>query len=143
MIILFPSIYYQTVFALTSIFFFFFFFFFFFVFYRFSRCLAVRLYIKRFLFLVSKFIYTRVVLLIHVCQIWLEPFWYQWTWCKQIHGLICFLNMSHLVGKQTICIGENKDADQLRGNREADQRLCFRYTDRTIPLLLKSEISSF
>ena len=38
---------------------------------------------------------------------------------------------------------ENKDADQLRGNREADQRLCFRYTDSTIPLLLKSEISSF
>ena len=26
----------------------------------------------------------------------------------------------------TICIGENKGADQLRGNREADQRLCFR-----------------
>ena len=25
--------------------------------------------------------------------------------------------------KPTICIGENKDADQLRGNREADQRL--------------------
>ena len=37
----------------------------------------------------------------------------------------------------------NKDADQLRGNREADQRLCFRYTDSTIPLLPKSEISSF
>ena len=45
--------------------------------------------------------------------------------------------------KQTICICENKDADQLRGNREADQRLCFRYTDSTLPLLLKSEISSF
>ena len=29
----------------------------------------------------------------------------------------------------------NKDADQLRGNREADQRLCFRYIDCTIPLL--------
>ena len=28
------------------------------------------------------------------------------------------------MGKPTICIGENKDADQLRGNREADQRLC-------------------
>ena len=42
--------------------------------------------------------------------------------------------------KPTICIGENKDADQLRGNREADQHLCFRYTDSTIPLLLKSEI---
>ena len=27
------------------------------------------------------------------------------------------------------CIYENKDADQLRGNREANQRLCFRYID--------------
>ena len=32
-------------------------------------------------------------------------------------------------------ICENKDADQLRGNREADQRLCFRYIDSTITLL--------
>ena len=47
------------------------------------------------------------------------------------------------MGKPTICIGENKGADQLRGNREADQRLCFRYSDSTIPLLLKSKISSF
>ena len=39
--------------------------------------------------------------------------------------------------KPTFCICENKDADQLRGNREADQRLCFRYTDSTIPLLAK------
>ena len=44
--------------------------------------------------------------------------------------------------KPAFCICENKDADQLRGNREADQRLCFRYTDSTIPLLLKYEISS-
>ena len=44
--------------------------------------------------------------------------------------------------KPNFCICENKDADQLRGNREADQRLCFRYTDSTIPLLPKSEISS-
>ena len=51
--------------------------------------------------------------------------------------------MSRLMGKPTICIGENKGADQLRGNREADQHLCFRYMDSTIPLLLKSEISSF
>ena len=51
--------------------------------------------------------------------------------------------VSRLMGKPTICISENKDADQLRGNREADQRLCFRYSDSTIPLLLKSEISSF
>ena len=37
--------------------------------------------------------------------------------------------------KPAFCICENKDADQLRGNREADQGLCFRYTDSTIPLL--------
>ena len=42
-----------------------------------------------------------------------------------------------------MCIGENKDADQLRGNREADQRLCFRYMDSSIPPLLNSKISSF
>ena len=33
-------------------------------------------------------------------------------------------------------------SDQLRGYREADQRLCFRNTDGTIPLLPKSEILS-
>ena len=41
--------------------------------------------------------------------------------------------------KPTICICEYKDADQLRGNREADQRLCFRYRDGTIFLLSESE----
>ena len=51
--------------------------------------------------------------------------------------------MSRIVRKPDFCLGENKGADQLRGNREADQRLCFRYSDSTIPLLLKSEISSF
>ena len=45
--------------------------------------------------------------------------------------------------KPDFCLGENKGADQLRGNREADQRLCFRYSDSTIPLLLIFEISSF
>ena len=44
--------------------------------------------------------------------------------------------------KTTICIGENKAADQLRGNREADQRLWFRYMDSTIPFLLKYKITS-
>ena len=47
------------------------------------------------------------------------------------------------MGKPTICICENNDADQLRGNREADQRLCFRYTDSSLHLLFKSEILSF
>ena len=45
--------------------------------------------------------------------------------------------------KPTFCICKNKDADQLRGNRKADQRLCFSYIDSTLPLLSKSEISSF
>ena len=37
--------------------------------------------------------------------------------------------------KPAFCICENKDADQLRSYCTADQRLCFRYTDNTIPLL--------
>ena len=44
-------------------------------------------------------------------------------------------NVSHHIGNSTICIGENKCADQLRSN---DQRLCFRFSDSTIPLLLKA-----
>ena len=51
--------------------------------------------------------------------------------------------MSLLMRKPTICICETKGADQLRSNCEADQRLCFRYMDSIIPLLPKSEISSF
>ena len=46
------------------------------------------------------------------------------------------------MGKPTKCLGKNKGADQLRSNCEADQRLCFRYTDSTIPLLSNSKISS-
>ena len=38
--------------------------------------------------------------------------------------------------KTGFCLCENKGA-------EADQRLCFRYTDSTLSLLIKSEISSF
>ena len=53
-----------------------------------------------------------------------------------------YFYLSRDVRKPDFCICENKDADQLHGNREADQRLCFRYTDSTIPLLPKSEISS-
>ena len=35
--------------------------------------------------------------------------------------------LSLVMRKLVICICENKDADELRNNREADQRLCFRY----------------
>ena len=45
------------------------------------------------------------------------------------HNLCC------VVRKSAFCLCENKDADQLRGNREANQRLCFRYIDSTISLV--------
>ena len=48
----------------------------------------------------------------------------------------------HLVRKPTICICESKDADQLCSNCEADQRLCFCYTDSIILQLAKFKISS-
>ena len=51
--------------------------------------------------------------------------------------------MSCIMRKLEFCLGKNKDADQLCSNCTADQRLCFRYNDSTIPLLLKSKISSF
>ena len=51
-------------------------------------------------------------------------------------------HLSRVVRKPAFCICENKDADHLRGNRQADQRLCFCYADSTIPPLPKSEISS-
>ena len=44
-------------------------------------------------------------------------------------------HLSRRIRNQTICICENAGADQLRGDREAEQRLCFRYRDSTIPLL--------
>ena len=51
--------------------------------------------------------------------------------------------LSRIMRKPKICICKNRDAGQLRGNREADQRLCFRYKDSTNPVLSKSKISSF
>ena len=53
-----------------------------------------------------------------------------------------FIAMGLVVRKPAFCICENKDADQLRSNREADQRLCFRYSDITIPLLSTSKIQA-
>ena len=46
--------------------------------------------------------------------------------------LMYFLTLTHqmscIVRKPAFCICKNKDADQLRCNRKADQRCCFRYT---------------
>ena len=57
-------------------------------------------------------------------------------------GSIVEKQMSRIMRKPTYCIGENKDADQLRGNREAEQRLCFRSIDSTILLSPKLQASS-
>ena len=62
--------------------------------------------------------------------------------CKQWVMSSSMNYLSRVMRNPTFCICENKDADHLRGNREADQRLCFRYIDSTIPLPPKSEISS-
>ena len=51
--------------------------------------------------------------------------------------------ISRVTGNWDFRLCENKDADQIRSNCEADQRHCFRYTERTIALLPKSEISRF
>ena len=59
-----------------------------------------------------------------------------------IVGWVIKQNMSRVIRKPTFCICANKDADQFRGNREANQRLCFRYIDSTIHLLSTSEILS-
>ena len=48
--------------------------------------------------------------------------------------------MSLVMRKPDFCICENKAADQLCGNRTADQRLCFHHMGSAI-LLSKSEIS--
>ena len=57
--------------------------------------------------------------------------------------------MSHCMRRPKLCIYAKTKmqlsfavTDQIRGNREADQRLCFPYTDSTIPLLSKSELLS-
>ena len=63
------------------------------------------------------------------------------TTCMKSQIYILFY-MCHVVRKPAFCICKTKDADQLRGNREADQRLCFHYIDSTIPLLPIYEISS-
>ena len=82
-------------------------------------------------------------LLVLVYILFLQPFW-----PVRIISLIVNTGLSGRKAyepcyeKTNICLCKNKDADQLRGNREADQRLCFRYIDSTIPLLSKSEISS-
>ena len=92
---------------------------------------------------------TFILLETKCCKSTLTPFtintFLTHTKCYSIeqHYFVIFFLKSRVVRKPASCICENKDADQLHGNREADQRLCFRYIECTIPLLLQSEISSF
>ena len=51
----------------------------------------------------------------------------------------CRVITSRVMRKPTFSKCENKDTDQLRGNCEADQHLCFRYMDSTIPQLSKNQ----
>ena len=78
------------------------------------------------------------------------------NWFKPSFGVECRLvlkkkffsywgpdgHMSRVMRKPAFYICKNKDADQLRDNREVDQRLCFRFLDNTMPLLPKYKVSS-
>ena len=70
-----------------------------------------------------------------------DPFLIKMRKCMRANLYVCKQQneLSRIMRKLTFCICENKDADQLRGDREADQRLCFLYIDSTIPLLSKSK----
>ena len=50
------------------------------------------------------------------------------------------LYINHIMTIPAFCMRENKDADQQRGNRVADQRICFRYTGNIFPLIPTSDI---
>ena len=54
-----------------------------------------------------------------------------------------YSNCQPKLRKTNFCLCDNIGADQLCSNCTADQRLCFRDTDSTVPLLPKSEILSF
>ena len=92
----------------------------------------------RFIFAFTKNNFSSIlILLTKEINYWVEP-----EVCKMDETFRLRNEMSRVVRKTAFCICENKAPDQLRGNREADQRLCFRYTDSTIPLLPKYGISS-
>ena len=68
---------------------------------------------------------------------------FQFHCTNNVKSGVILNTLSRVVRKPDFCLCGNKGADQLRSNCEADQRLCFRYTDSTVSLLLESEISSF
>ena len=70
----------------------------------------------------------------------------QFKWrIKVTFGWLCLQieNMHPVTRKPVFCLCETKGAYQLRSDCEADQRLCFRNMDSTIPSLRVSKISRF
>ena len=76
-----------------------------------------------------------------------------WLYCKEIiqkdtYGMASSLEPYQTVSlercheKTCFFICENKDTDELHGNRTAGQHHCFHYIDSTIPLLPELEILS-
>ena len=67
-------------------------------------------------------------------------------WLKMAHWFLrkasFNFQLNLVIRKQAFCIFEKKDTDQLCSECTADQCLYFHYTNSTIPLLHKSEISS-
>ena len=68
----------------------------------------------------------------------LEGFYHIWAWWPSWSGDLDYLG--RVMRKPDFCSCENKDADQLCSNCTADQRLCFRYSDSTIPTLPLTKI---
>ena len=60
-----------------------------------------------------------------------------------IIGEAFLMSVSICLESYNICICENKDANQLPGNRAADQCLCFCYIQSTIPLLQNAKFQVF
>ena len=54
----------------------------------------------------------------------------------ELHQMRCVMS------NPDFCLCENEGADQLRSNCEADQRLCFRYSNSTISLLLNPKFQA-
>ena len=74
-----------------------------------------------------------------------EIFYYSFSEILNVHmqsyNQVRSLDLSLVMRKTFFCICENKDADQFRGNPEADQRFGFRYTESKIPLFPKSSVA--
>ena len=87
---------------------------------------------------------------INICLIWFPTLFSaayakgfkqsSWVWSNYEND-VCII-WAVTWENQIFAYAKKKDADELRGSREADQRLCFHYTDSTIPLLLNPKFQA-